>query len=401
MGAMRTSVIVAAARTPIGTFGGALKSLSASELAAVAIREAVQRARLEPDAVEEVVLGCIHQSGEDGYIARLAAVKAGLPVATTAYSVNRQCGSGLQAVVSAGQEIACGNADVVVAGGTEHMSSVPFVAREVRWGARLGDVRLEDGLLTLLSCPFDRWHMGVTAERVVERYGISREDQDEFALLSQQRAAAAIAAGRFCEQIVPIDVPDRRGTLSVEQDEHPRPDTTREKLGALRPTYQEGGTITAGNACGINDGAAALVLMSAAEAARRGIASGFRVRAAAVAGVEPAYMGIGPVPAIRQALRRADLTLDEVDLVELNEAFAGQALAVIREVGLDLERTNVNGGAIALGHPVGATGAILTVKLLAELERRGLDRGLVSLCIGGGQGIAAIFERVQASAVAG
>jgi acetyl-CoA C-acetyltransferase len=389
-------VVVSGARTAIGTFGGVFRDVPARQLAATAIREAVARAGLEPSDVDEVIIGCVSQIGEDSYIARTAALGAGLPLESTAYSVNRQCGSGLQAIVSAAETISAGNAEVVVAGGTEQMSGIPFLDRHSRWGRRLGHFPVEDGLTLALSCPFNACHMGETAENVAEQHGISRDEQDAFALESQRRAAAAIADGRFREQIVPLAVPQRRGDAKlIDTDEHPKPDTTAEGLAGLRPHFKEDGTVTAGNASGINDGAAAVVVTSGRIARERGLAPVLRLRASASAGVDPAVMGIGPVPAVRKLLKRSGMGVDDIDLVELNEAFAAQALAVIRALDLDPRRVNPNGGAIALGHPVGATGAILTVKSLYELQRADLETALVTMCIGGGQGIAAIFERVN------
>jgi acetyl-CoA C-acetyltransferase len=389
-------VIVSGARTAIGTFGGAFREVTARDLAAAAIREAVSRSGLRPDEIEEVVLGCVGQIGENAYVARTAALTAGLPQETTAFTVNRLCGSGLQAVVSAAQVIQTGGAERVVAGGTEQMSGFPFLDRQTRWGQRLGSFQMEDALTSALTCPFNACHMGVTGENVAEQYGVSRADQDAFALESQRRAAAAIAAGRFTEQIVPVAVPQRRGDPKlVQTDEHPKPDSTAEGLAALRPVFKKDGSVTAGNASGINDAAAALVLTSGRFARQRGLKPLLRLRASAVAGVDPAIMGIGPIPAVRKVLARAGLSAGDLDLVELNEAFAAQALAVIRDLDLDPARVNPNGGAIALGHPVGATGSILTVKSLYELQRADAETALVTMCIGGGQGIAAIFERLN------
>ncbi len=387
-------VVVSATRTPIGRFGGALAEVPASDLAALAIRAAVERAGARPEDVEEVILGCVGQIGEDAYIARHAAIKAGLPIQTTAYTVNRLCGSGLQAVNSAAQAIQAGLATLVVAGGVENMSRAPYLVRKARFGYRLGDGVLEDTLTRMLSDPFTACHMGVTAENLVERYSVTRAEQDAFALESQRRALAAIAAGRFDSQIVPVPVPQGKGgTALFSRDEHPR-ETTLEKLAQLPPVFKEGGTVTAGNASGINDAAAAVVVASERRARELGLTPRLAIRAQAVAGVPPEIMGIGPAPAVRIALDRAGVRLGDVDVIELNEAFAGQALAVMRELDLDPERVNPNGGAVALGHPVGATGAILVAKLLAELERTRGRYGLVTLCIGGGQGIATLFERV-------
>ena len=389
-------VIISGARTAIGTFGGTFRDIPARDLAATAIRAAVERAGLLPGAIDEVILGCVGQVGEDVYIARTAAIEAGLPVASTAMTVNRLCGSGLQAIVSAAETLAAGHADIVLAGGVERMSGLPFLDRHSRWGQRLGNFQLEDGLLSTLNCPISACHMGVTGENVAEQYGVSREAQDAFALLSQQRAALAISSGRFAEQIVPFEIAQRRGEPKrVTVDEHPKPDSSVDALASLRPVFKQDGSVTAGNASGINDGAAALVVTTARVARERGLTPLLRLRSAAVAGVEPSIMGIGPIPAVRKALQRAAMATTDLDLVELNEAFAAQAVAVVRELELDPDRVNPNGGAIALGHPVGATGSILTVKSLYELQRSNTETALVTMCIGGGQGIAAIFERLN------
>jgi acetyl-CoA C-acetyltransferase len=377
-------VVVSGVRTAIGRFGGALKDHDAHELAALCIAEAVRRASLDADEVDEVVLGQVAQVGPDAFNARRAALAAGLPTSSTALNVNRLCGSGLQAIISGAQSLRSGHADVVVAGGNESMSRQPFLDYGARAGWKLGARELVDGTLSLVTDPFEGYPMGVTAENVAERYGVTRDDQDEFALRSQRRAAAAIAGGVFEDEIVPVG--------SFAQDEHPR-ETSLERLASLRPAFAEGGTVTAGNSSGINDGAAALVLMRASDARRRGLVPRLALRAWAVTGNEPEMMGYAPAATIPRALERAGARIDEVDLVELNEAFAAQAVAVIRGAGLDEDRVNPNGGAIALGHPVGATGAVLTVKLMHALERAGGRLGVVSLCIGGGQGIAAVFAR--------
>jgi len=384
-------VIVGAARTAVGRFGGSLKDVEAHELGVVAIREALARAGVEPGEVEEVVMGQVGQVGPDAFNARRCAIGAGIPPRATAMNVNRLCSSGLQAIVTGAQEILTGQAGVVVAGGDESMSRQPFLDYGARDGYRLGSRELVDGTLSLVTDPFGRYPMGVTAERVAERYGVSREEQDGFAARSQVRAAAAIAAGHFDAEIAPLLPP--RAAEPFARDEHPRPGTTPETLAKLKPVFQENGTVTAGNSAGINDGAGAVVLMRESEARRRGLAPRLALRSWAVSGIEPEVMGYAPALAIPKALELAGLGLDEVDLVELNEAFAAQAVAVVRDVGLDVEKVNVSGGAIALGHPVGATGAILTVKLMHALERLDLRRGIVTMCIGGGQGIAAIFER--------
>ncbi len=385
-------VLLSGVRTAIGRFGGALRDVDAHELGAACIREALARAGVEPGEVDEVVMGQVAQVGPDAYNARRCALAAGIPASSTALNVNRLCSSGLQAIVSAAQELLTGQADVVVAGGDESMSRQPFLDYAARDGWRLGSRQALDGTLALVTDPFEGYPMGMTAEIVAERYGVSREQQDAFALRSQERATAAIEAGHFEREIVPVTPP--RTDVPFARDEHPRADTTVESLAALRPAFKrDGGTVTAGNSAGINDGAAALVLMRASEAERRGLAPRLVLRSVAVSGIEPEVMGYAPALAIPKALERASLRLADIDLVELNEAFAAQAVPVARDAGLDPETLNVSGGAIALGHPVGATGAILTVKLLHGLERLGLRRGIVTMCIGGGQGMAAVFER--------
>jgi len=391
---MEEVVLVSGARSAIGRLGGAFQNFPASDLAAAVIKAAVERAGVKPEQVDQVILGCVGQVMEDGYIARHAAIKAGLPIEVPAYTVNRICGSGLEAINTAARWIECGDAEVVVAGGVENMTMMPYYVRNGRYGYRLGHGQLEDGIQHLLGDPFSKAHMGITAENLAEKFGISREVQDEYALRSQQRAVAAIQAGRFKDEIVPIEVKVGRETKVIDTDEHPRADTTAEALAKLRPAFKEGGVVTAGNASGINDGAAAVVVTSRRKADELGLRPRLRLVARAEAGVEPSIMGSGPIPAVRKVMKKAGLALDQMDVVELNEAFASVAAACSQELGLDLERTNPNGGAIALGHPVGATGAILAVKLMYELERRQARYGLVSLCIGGGQGIATIFERV-------
>jgi acetyl-CoA C-acetyltransferase len=390
---MEDVVLLSGVRTPIGKFQGAFSNTPASDLGAIVIKEAVSRAGLQPAQVDHVVFGCVGQVMEDGYLSRHAAVKAGMPIETPAVTVNRICGSGLEAINTAARYIQTGDATVVVAGGAENMTMMPYYVRNGRAGYRMGNGTLEDGILHLLGDPFSKQHMGITAENLAEKYEISRAAQDEVAMRSQERAAAAIAAGKFKDEIVPVEVKSGKETITIDADEHPR-QTTMEALGKLRAAFKDGGMVTAGNASGINDGAAALVLTSAAKARELGARPRLRLVARAEAGVEPSIMGQGPIPAVQKVLQKAGMTLDQIDLVELNEAFASVAAACSTVLGLDPEKTNVNGGAIALGHPVGATGAILTVKLMHELERRNARYGLVSLCIGGGQGIASIFERV-------
>jgi acetyl-CoA C-acetyltransferase len=363
----------------------------------MAIKAALERAGIGPEQVEEVILGNVLQANEAGYAARLSSLKAGIPQEVPVIAVNRQCSSGLEAINLAAQLVRTGEVDIALAGGTENMSQSPFLLDyKARFdGLRLGDANLRDGLVEGLGCPVNRYHMGVTAENVAERFEVSREDQDELALMSHQRAVGAIKGGKFKAQITEISVPQRRGDpVIVTTDEGPREDTTLERLAGLRPVFKKGGTVTAGNASSINDGAAAVVLMSAEKAAELGLQPKLRWHTRGVAGVDPAIMGTGPIPAVRKALKKAGMTVDDINLIELNEAFAAQALYCIRELDLDMEKTNVNGSGISLGHPVGATGAIMTVKLMEELALRDEELGLVTMCVGGGQGVATIFERV-------
>jgi 3-oxoadipyl-CoA thiolase len=402
--ALRDAWIVSAVRTPIGRYGGALASVRPDDLAAAAIKAAVERAAIDPALIEDVILGCANQAGEDNRnVARMAALLAGLPVEIAGQTVNRLCGSGLQAVNSAAHAIMVGDGDVFVAGGVESMTRAPYVMgkAENAWdrGAReMFDTtlgwRFTNPRLAEMHHPYS---MGETGENVAEQCGVSREDQDAFALASHQRAVAAIEDGRFVDQIVPISMPQRKGDpVVVERDEHPRPDTSMDALGRLKPAFRAGGSVTAGNSSGINDGASATVLVAAEMARRLGLTPMARVVATAVAGVDPAVMGLGPIPATRKVLERAGLSVDQLDLVELNEAFASQSLACIRELGLDPERVNVNGGAIAMGHPLGMSGARLITMLAHELQRRGGRYGLATMCIGVGQGIATVIERLDA-----
>ena len=386
-------VILSAVRTAIGSFGGSLKGHSPTQLAALCTRDALARAKVSGDKVGQVVFGnVIHTESRDMYLARVAGIEGGVGLDAGALTLNRLCGSGLQAIVTACMHIVAGDAACVVAGGSEVMSRAPFASLTHRWGERLGDAKLIDMLLGSLTDPFGNGHMGVTAENVAERYGISRDLQDALAAESQRRASEAIAAGRFRGQIVPVEVRKGRKTATFDQDEHVRPDSSVEALSSLRAAFREDGTVTAGNASGINDGAAALVLASETYAVENNLHPIARIVGHAVAGVAPDEMGVGPIPATRKLLERTDLKVSDFDVVESNEAFAAQACAVASELGLDPERTNPNGGAIALGHPIGATGAILMVKLLHELERVGGRYGLVTMCIGGGQGIAVAVE---------
>ena len=392
----RDVFVASCARTAIGTFGGSLKDVPNSQLATIAVKAAIERAGIAADAVGHVVMGnVIPTDTKDAYLARVAAIDAGCPIETPAMNVNRLCGSGLQAIVSAAQAIGYGDCDVAVAGGSESMSRGPYFDQAARWGQRMGDARSIDYMLGILHDPWQKMHMGITAENVAERYRISRTMQDALAAQSQHRAAAAIAAGYFKEQITPVLLETRKGTTVFDTDEHVRGSTTAEVLAGMKPAFKkDGGTVTAGNASGINDGAAAVTLVAGDRLAALGIQPLARLVGWAHAGVEPAYMGIGPVPATQKLMQRTGLTVGDMDVIEANEAFAAQACAVIQELALDPAKVNPNGSGISLGHPVGATGAIITTKAIAELHRTGGRYALVTMCIGGGQGIAAIFERV-------
>jgi acetyl-CoA C-acetyltransferase len=387
-------VIASAVRTAIGSYGKSLAGVPPSDLGAAAASAALQRAGVEPSQVEHIVFGnVIHTEPGDMYMSRVVGIKAGVPKEVPAYTVNRLCGTGVQAIVSASQAIQTGEAEIALAGGAESMSRGPYWMPSARWGTRMGEAELIDPVKGGLTDPFHSVHMGVTAENLAERGSISRERQDEFAVRSHRRAAAARAEGRFDGQIVPVPVKAKRETVEFARDEHIREDASAETMAKLPPVFKQDGTVTAGNASGMNDAAAAVLLMSAERARELGAPVRARVLAYASCGVDPAIMGIGPVPAVRKALDRAGRSLDDVEVIELNEAFAAQALAVIDELGLDEDRVNPNGGAIALGHPIGATGAAITAKILDEMERQDLELGLVTLCIGGGQGIALLLGR--------
>jgi acetyl-CoA C-acetyltransferase len=387
--------VVSAVRTAIGTFGGALKDVPLAQLAATVVREAVVRGGVDAASVGHVVFGnVIPTEPRDAYLSRVAALDAGLPKEVPAFNVNRLCGSGLQAVVSAAQALMLGDAEIAIGGGAEAMSRGPYFMQAERWGARMGDALALDYMLGILHDPFHKNHMGVTAENVAARDGITREMQDALALLSQQRAARAIAEGRFKSQIVPVEIATRKGTVRFDTDEHVRADVTPEQLAKMKPAFRPDGSVTAGNASGLNDGAAALVLATAAAVRDRGLKPMARLVGYAHAGVEPELMGLGPVPATRKVLERTGLRVQDLDVIESNEAFAAQACAVSRALGFDPEKVNPNGSGISLGHPVGATGAIIATKAIHELHRTGGRLALVTMCIGGGQGIAAVFERV-------
>jgi acetyl-CoA C-acetyltransferase len=391
----REIVIASSVRTAIGDFGGALASVAPTQLGATVVREVLERAHVEGDAVGHVVFGnVIHTEPKDMYLARVAALEGGVSMDAPALTLNRLCGSGLQAIISAAQAIWLGDTDIAIGGGAENMTRAAYLATGARWGARMGDIRLIDMMVGALTDPFGAFHMGVTAENVAAKYGITRDDQDALAVESHRRAGRAVEAGYFKEQIVPVAVHTKKGVTMFELDEHVRPTTTVDELAKLRPAFQKDGTVTAGNASGLNDGAAAVLLMERRTAEARGIRPLARLVAYAHAGVDPQYMGMGPVPATLKALKRAGLTVADIDVIEANEAFAAQACAVAKELQFDPERVNPNGSGISLGHPIGATGAIITVKALHELQRIGGRYALATMCIGGGQGIAAIFERI-------
>jgi acetyl-CoA C-acetyltransferase len=390
----RQVVLLSGVRTAIGDYGGALKDVPPSQLGATVVREAIARAKIDPDAIGQCVVGnVIHTEPRDMYMARVAAVEGGLPVTNGALTLNRLCGSGLQAIVSAAQYILLGDTDAAIGAGAESMSRAPYANLTQRWGSRMGDAKLVDMMAGALSDPFEAIHMGVTAENVARQCNISRADQDAFAVESHRRAAAAIDAGHFKSQIVGIELKTRKGVTVFDTDEHVRADVSAEELAKLRPVFRKDGSVTAANASGLNDGAAALVVMSREEAERRGAPILGRIASWASAGVDPSVMGIGPVPASRRALEKAGWTIGDLDLIEANEAFAAQALAVGKELGWDSDRVNVNGGAIAIGHPIGASGARVLTTLLHEMKRRDAKKGLATLCIGGGMGIALCIER--------
>lgn len=391
---MTDIVILGGARTAIGAFGGALAGISPIDLGTIVAKAALNRSGVSPDQIGHVAIGhVINTEPRDMYLSRVAAMQAGIPETTPAMNVNRLCGSGVQAIVSMIQTLQLGDADFALAGGAENMSRSPYIISDQRWGAKMGDVKTRDMMLGALNCPFGTGHMGITAENVAREHGISRADQDAFALQSQDRAAAAIKAGYFDSQITPVQVRVKRDTVDFTRDEHPKA-TTLETLGGLRAVFEKDGTVTAGNASGLNDGAAAIVFATADAAKAAGLTPKFRVLGYAHAGVRPEVMGIGPIPAVQSLLAKTGLTASDFDVIESNEAFASQALAVSKDLKFDPTRVNPNGGAIALGHPVGATGAIIAVKAMYELERTGTKRALITMCIGGGQGIALAIERI-------
>ena len=393
--AQREVVVVAGTRTAIGDFGGSLKDFGPTRLGAICIKEAMARAKIDPATVGHVVFGGVIMSEpRDTYLSRVAALEGGVPVGTPCLTVNRLCGSGLQAIVSASQYILLGDCDTAVAGGAESMSRAAYVMPSARWGQRMGDAQVIDAMTTALHDPFGHGHMGVTAENIAAKYGFTREEQDAFALESHRRAAKALEAGHFKSQIVPVEVKSKKGAVMFDLDEHVRRDAKIEDMQKLKPAFKKDGTVTAGNASGINDASAAVVLMEAGAAGRNGLKPMARLVAYAHAGVEPQVMGLGPIPAVKRIFEKTGLKPADMDVIESNEAFAVQAMAVTRDLGLDPAKVNASGGAVALGHPVGATGAILTVKAIYALQRTGKRYALVTMCIGGGQGIAAIFERM-------
>ncbi|MEH6585111.1 MAG: acetyl-CoA C-acyltransferase family protein [Halioglobus sp.] len=391
----REVVILSGVRTAIADFGGSLKDVPPTELAGQVVAEALKRSGLEGADIGHCVIGSVtHSDRRDMYMSRVAALKGGLPIETPALTVNRLCGSGLQAVISAAQMILLGDCDAAVAGGAESMSRVPYWLPKARFGARMGDATMEDPMMGALTCPIGDTHMGVTAENLAEKYSVSRDEQDELAAESHRRAQRAIEGGYFKEQILPIELKTRKGVTVFDQDEHVRMDATAESLAGLRPAFKKDGTVTAANASGINDAAAALVMMEKSAAEARGLKPMARMLGYALAGVDPSIMGIGPAPAVRKLLEKTGVAQDDIDIWECNEAFAAQALSVVKELGLDPAKVNPNGSGISLGHPIGATGALITVKALYELERTGGRYAVSTMCIGGGQGIAALFERV-------
>lgn len=391
---MKDVVIVSGVRLPVGSYGGSLKDVSAIDMGAMVVKEAVKRAGIQPSDVDEVVIGQVGEIAENGFIARAVSLKAGMPKESTAYSVNRQCGSGLQAVAEAVMEIQTGQAEVVVAGGAENISQLPYYVKDARWGARMGHKSFEDGVIDILTWPLDGNHNGVTAENVAEKYHVTREEQDQFALESHQKACAAIKAGKFKEEILPVELKDRKGNVTVfDTDEGPRDGQTIEKLAKLKPCFVKNGTVTAGNSSSLNDGAAAVVVMSAEKAKELGVTPKLKIEGFAVAGFDAELMGYSPKFSSEKLADRLRLNLKEIDMFEINEAFASQAYAVSRDLGLDKNKVNIYGGGISIGHPIGATGAILTVKVLYELLRTDKKDAMISMCIGGGQGISMYFTK--------
>ena len=387
-------VVVSGVRLPVGSFGGSLKTVSAIDMGAMVVKEAVKRAGIEPAQVDEVIVGQVGQIAECGFVARAISLAAGMPKETTAYSVNRQCGSGLQAIADAVMEIQTGHADVVVAAGAENLSQLPYYVKDARWGARMGHKVFEDGVIDILTWPLNSSHNGTTAENVANQFHVSREEQDAFALESHRRAVAAINAGKFVDEILPVELKDRKGNVTVfDTDEGPRDGLTMEKLAKLRPVFAKDGSVTAGNSSSLNDGAAAVVVMSLAKAAELGVVPKLKIEGFAVAGLEAEIMGYAPKLSSEKLAKELNLDLKSIDMFEINEAFASQAFAVRRDLGLDPEKTNIYGGGISIGHPIGATGCILTVKVMYELMRTDKKDAMISMCIGGGQGISMYFTK--------
>lgn len=396
MNGLKDVVIVSGCRTAVGSYGGSLKDVSAIDLGALVVKEAVKRAGIKPSDVDEVIIGQVGEIAENGFVARAISLKAGLPKETTAYSVNRQCGSSLQSIADAIMEIQTGFADVVVAGGAENISQLPYYVKDARWGARMGHKVFEDGVIDILTWPLDGNHNGVTAENVANTYHVSREEQDAFAMQSHQRACAAIEAGKFVDEIVPVELKDRKGNITIfDTDEGPRKGQTMEKLARLRPCFVKDGTVTAGNSSSLNDAAAAVVVMSREKAEELGVVPKLDIKGYAVAGFDAELMGYSPKISSEKLADKLGLNLKDIDMFELNEAFASQAVAVSRDLGLDMEKVNIYGGGISIGHPIGATGCILTVKVMYELMRSDKKNAMISMCIGGGQGISMYFEKAE------
>lgn len=394
MSEFKDVVIVSGVRLPVGSFGGSLKDISAIDMGAMVVKEAVSRAGIHPSDVNEVIVGQVGEIAQDGFVARAVSLKAGMPKECTAYSVNRQCGSSLQAIADAVMEIQTGFADVVVAAGTENISQLPYYVKDARWGARMGHKVFEDGVIDILTWPLDGNHNGVTAENVASKYNVSREEQDQFALQSHQRACAAIKAGKFKDEILPVELKDRKGNITVfDTDEGPREGQTLEKLARLRPCFVKGGTVTAGNSSSLNDGAAAVVVMSREKAEQLGVTPKLKIEGYTVAGFDAELMGYSPKFSSEQLAAKLGIDLKEIDMFEINEAFASQAVAVSRDLGLDMDKVNIYGGGISIGHPIGATGCVLTVKVLYELMRTDKKDAMISMCIGGGQGISMYFTK--------
>lgn len=394
MSEFKDVVVVSGVRLPVGSFGGSLKDISAIDMGAMVVKEAVSRAGIRPSDVNEVIVGQVGEIAQDGFVARAVSLKAGMPKECTAYSVNRQCGSSLQAIADAVMEIQTGFADVVVAAGTENISQLPYYVKDARWGARMGHKVFEDGVIDILTWPLDGNHNGVTAENVASKYNVSREEQDQFALQSHQRACAAIKAGKFKDEILPVELKDRKGNITVfDTDEGPREGQTLEKLARLRPCFVKGGTVTAGNSSSLNDGAAAVVVMSREKAEQLGVTPKLKIEGYTVAGFDAELMGYSPKFSSEQLATKLGIDLKEIDMFEINEAFASQAVAVSRNLGLDMDKVNIYGGGISIGHPIGATGCVLTVKVLYELMRTDKKDAMISMCIGGGQGISMYFTK--------